>query len=80
MGVLLYLILGQLSEYKEGGLVSLGAALQDVHQVGVRVVLNVLTIHLQENVPLLQLGAARVVHNQLHNGAQGRLACRRKEG
>ena len=60
----------------ERRLVPLGTALEHIHQVGVRVVLHVFTVNLQDNVPLQELGAARVVHDQLNNGPNGRLACR----
>ena len=71
-----HLILRHLTQHQEGGLVALGAALEDVDQVSVGVVLNILSVHLQQHVPLGQLGTARVVHDQLHNRTQVRLTYR----
>lgn len=73
-----YLILWQLTQDQEGGLVPLGAPLEHIHQISVGVVLDILPVHLQEDVPLGQLGAARVVHDQLHHWTQWRLTCRWK--
>lgn len=57
----------RLAEDKEGSLVSLGTPLQHVHQVTVRVILNPLSIHLQQDISLTKLGTARVVHDKLHH-------------
>lgn len=71
-----YLILEVGSQDEEGGLVPLGTALEHVNQVSVGIVLNVLPVHLQEHVSVGQLGAARVVHDLLHNRTKLGLACR----
>ena len=64
---------------EEGGLVALGAALEDIDQVRVGVVLHVLPVDLQQHIPLPQLCAAGVVHDQLHHGTKLRLTCKGKK-
>lgn len=62
-----------MSQDQKGGLVALGAAFEHIDQVRVGIILHVLPVHLQEDVPLRQLGTPGVVHDQLHHRTNGRL-------
>lgn len=68
-----YLVLRQLTQHQERCLVALGASLEHIDQLCMWVVLDILPIHLQQYIPLRQLGTARVVHDKLHHWTNLRL-------
>ena len=63
-----YLIL--LSQDDKAGLIALGAALEDSHELVMGIITDILPIDLEQHVSLLQLGTAGVVHDHLHKRAK----------
>lgn len=70
--------LGRLSEDGKVGLVAFGTPLENSDKVRVEVSVHLLPVHLQNDVPLTQLGTPWVVHDLFHHRAHGRLTCGRE--
>lgn len=67
--------LGRLSQDGKVGLVAFATSLEDSDKVRVHIIVHFLPVHLQDDVPLTQLGTPWVVHDLFHHWAHGRLTC-----
>ena len=70
-----FVYLGRLSQDGKVGLVAFATSLEDSDKVRVHIIVHFLPVHLQDDVPLTQLGTPWVVHDLFHHWAHGRLTC-----
>ena len=78
-----FVYLGRLSEDGKIGLVAFATSLEDSDKVSVHIIVHFLPVHLQDDIPFMQLGTPWVVHDLFHHWAHGRLTCgggRRRKG